>query len=157
MPADPVRQKNSDYNRFIVLAAIAVSILITLYVNVYLGIDVAYTHFYYIPIILAGIWYGRKAIPLALILGASHILIGFVPDGTVDPSTIVRAAMFLIVAIVVAYLSESRDRLYNKVKSSEAEPERHHQQRLRRDHHPRRGRQDRQRQRKDAGAVPGAA
>jgi PAS domain S-box-containing protein len=38
----------------------------------------------------------------------------------IDPSTVVRAAMFLVVAIVVAYLSESRDRLFNKVKSSEA-------------------------------------
>jgi PAS domain S-box-containing protein len=119
MPGNSPRRKEDQYNQYIILAVIAISILITLYVNVYLGIDVAYTHFYYIPIILTGIWYGRKAIPLALILGVSHILIGYIPDGIVDPSTIVRAAMFLVVAVVVAYLSESRDRLFDRVKSSE--------------------------------------
>jgi PAS domain S-box-containing protein len=119
MPGDSLRQKKADYNRYIILAAITASIAITLYVNVYLGIDVAYTHFYYIPIILTGIWYHRKAIPLALILGASHIIIGYWLSGFVVSSTLVRAAMFVVVAIVVAYLSETKDRLYTRVKSSE--------------------------------------
>jgi PAS domain S-box-containing protein len=119
MPEDVLKRIETNYNRYIILATIAASIVITLYVNVYLGIEVAYTHFYYIPIILAGIWYHRKAIPLAFILGASHIFIGYWLSGSVDPSTLVRAAMFIIVAIVVAYLSEAADRLFNKVKSSE--------------------------------------
>jgi PAS domain S-box-containing protein len=66
------------------------------------------------------VWYHRKAIYLALFLGASHILIGFLLSGVFVPSTLVRASMFLAVAIVVAYLSETRDRLYNRVKSSES-------------------------------------
>jgi PAS domain S-box-containing protein len=119
MPEDVLKRIETNYNRYIILATIAVSIVITLYVNVYLGINVAYTHFYYIPIILAGIWYHRKAIPLAIILGASHIFIGYWLSGSVDPSTLVRAAMFIIVAIVVAYLSEAADRLFKKVKNSE--------------------------------------
>jgi PAS domain S-box-containing protein len=119
MPEDVLKRIETNYNRYIILATIALSIVITLYVNVYLGIDVAYTHFYYIPIILAGIWYHRKAIPLAIVLGASHIFIGYWLSGSVDPSTLVRAAMFIIVAIVVAYLSEAADRLFKKVKNSE--------------------------------------
>ena len=119
MPEDIIRLKNADYKQYVLLAVIAVSILITLIVNVYLGINAVYTHFFYIPIILTGIWYYRKAILLAFLLGVSHILIGFWLTSSVVPSTILRAAMFIIVAIVVAYLSESRGRLYDKVKSSE--------------------------------------
>jgi PAS domain S-box-containing protein len=119
MPKDALRLNNPKYYQYIILAAIAVSIIITLFVNVYLGIDVAYTHFYYIPIILAGIWYHRKAIYLAFFLAISHILIGYWLVGYIIPSTIVRAAMFIIVAIVVATLSESKDQLFSKVKSSE--------------------------------------
>ncbi|HEY3272842.1 MAG TPA: PAS domain-containing sensor histidine kinase [Methanocella sp.] len=119
MSGNPVQRKNADYNRYIILAAIAASIVITLYVNVYLGINAVYTHFFYVPIILTGIWYYRKAILLAMLLGISHILIGLWLTGSVVPSTIVRAGMFIIVAVVVAYLSESRGRLYDKVRSSE--------------------------------------
>ena len=113
-------QKKADYNRFILLVIIAAGIVLTLYVNVVLGINAVYTHFYYVPIILAGVWYYRKAIYLALFLGVSHILIGFLLTGSIVPSTLVRAFMFLVVAIVVAYLSEARDRLYNQIKSSES-------------------------------------
>jgi PAS domain S-box-containing protein len=119
MPEDTIQLKDPDYKRYVLLAVIAVSILITLFVNVYLGIDVVYTHFFYIPIILTGIWYYRKAILLAIILGASHILIGFWLTGSVVPGTILRAAMFILVAIVVATLSASKDRLFARVKSSE--------------------------------------
>jgi PAS domain S-box-containing protein len=115
-----MEQKKADYNRFILLVIILASIVLTLYVNVILGINAVYTHFYYVPIILAGVWYHRKAIYLAVFLGASHILIGFLHSGGLVPSTLVRAFMFLVVAIVVAYLSEARDRLYNRVKSSES-------------------------------------
>ncbi len=120
MQEDVAKQKKTDYNRFILLVIIFAIIVLTLYVNVILGTDAVYTHFYYVPIILTGVWYYRKAVYLALFLGASHILIGFVLTGGIVPSTIVRALMFIVVAIVVAYLSETRDRLYNKIKSSES-------------------------------------
>jgi PAS domain S-box-containing protein len=103
-------------NRILLLAVIAACILVTLYVNVIMGIDVVYTHLYYIPIILAGIWYHRKAVYLALFLGFGHISIGYYLAGYIVPSTIVRAAIFIIVAFVVGYLSERRDKLYENVR-----------------------------------------
>jgi hypothetical protein len=63
-----MEQKKADYNRFILLVIILASIVLTLYVNVILGINAVYTHFYYVPIILAGVWYHRKAIYLAVFL-----------------------------------------------------------------------------------------
>jgi PAS domain S-box-containing protein len=103
-------------NRIFLLFIIAICILVTLYVNVVMGIDVVYTHLFYIPIILAGIWYHRKAIYLAIFLGLAHISIGYYLAGYIVPSTLVRAAIFIIVAFVVGYLSEKRDKLYSNVR-----------------------------------------
>ncbi|OPY29783.1 MAG: sensory histidine kinase AtoS [Methanocella sp. PtaU1.Bin125] len=115
-----IEQLKSNYNRYILIAVIVASIVLTIYVNVILGVEAVYTHFFYIPIILAGIWYHRKAVYLAVSLAAAHIIIGFIYTGAIVPSTLVRAFMFIVVAIVVAYLSEARYRLYNRVKSSES-------------------------------------
>ncbi len=114
-----VRQTLSEPNRLILVAIIVLCVLITLYANLLLGVEVVYTHFYYIPIILAGLWYYKKAIYLAMFLGICHILIGYIPDGTFDPGTFIRAAMFIVVAIVVSSLSETKNELYTKVKDSE--------------------------------------
>jgi len=103
-------------NRILLLLIIAVCILVTLYVNVVIGTEVVYTHLFYIPIILAGIWYHRKAVYLAIFLGLAHISIGFYLAGYIVPSTLVRGAIFIIVAFVVGYLSERRDTLYKNVR-----------------------------------------
>jgi PAS domain S-box-containing protein len=95
---------------------IAICIVITLYVNIILGVGVVYTHFYYIPIILAGIWYHRKAVLLALFLGLSHVAIGYYLAGHIIPDTFVRAGVFIIVAFVVGYLSEKRENLYDSLR-----------------------------------------
>lgn len=103
-------------NRLFLMFIIAVCILVTLYVNLIMGIDVVYTHFFYIPIILAGIWYHRKAVYLAIFLGMAHVSIGFYLAGYIVPSTLMRAAIFIVVAFVVGYLSEKRDKLYDSVR-----------------------------------------
>ena len=46
-----------------------------LYVHYYLGISVVYTHFYYLIIVIAGLWYGRRAIWIALFFGGLHIAV----------------------------------------------------------------------------------
>lgn len=114
-----IRQRLTEPNRLILISIIALCVLITIYVNLLIGVDTLYTHLYYVPIILAGIWYYKKAIYLAIFLGACHIVIGFLQNGTVDPGAFLRAAMFLVVAIVVSSLSESRNKMYVKVKGSE--------------------------------------
>jgi len=65
-----------------------------------------FTHFFYIPIILASLWWKRKglvvAIFLAAILIASHI---FIRLGVETVNDYLRAFMFIVVAFVVATLS----------------------------------------------------
>jgi len=108
--------KLGRYNRDVLALIIIICVFVTLYVNLLLGIDAVYTHLYYLPIILAGIWYYRKSIFLALFLGLAHASIGYYLAGSVVPSTLVRAVMFLAVAAVVSLLSERRHALYNETR-----------------------------------------
>ena len=72
------------------------------YCHVILGIDVVFTHFFYVPIILAGFWWGRRTIWVAILLGgclmASHALSGLNISYTAD---LLRLGMFIIVGFVV--------------------------------------------------------
>ncbi len=103
-------------NRIFLLVVIAGCIIVTIYVNLVMGTEVVYTHLFYIPIILAGVWYHRKAVYLAIFLGLAHIMIGYLDAGYLVPSTLIRTGIFIVVALVVGYLSEKRDKLYKDVR-----------------------------------------
>jgi len=75
-------------------------------VHYYLGISVVYTHFYYLIIVIAGLWYGRKAIWIALFFGALHVIVTDLITGTISPEALVRAVMFCVVAFVVGTVAE---------------------------------------------------
>ncbi len=104
------------FNNILLLLFIAGCIAVTLYVNLIMGIDVVYTHLFYIPIILAGVLYYRKAVFLALFLGLAHVAIGYYIDGYIVLSTLLRAAIFVLIAYVIGYLAENKDRLYDDVR-----------------------------------------
>ena len=106
----------SRSDNILLVVIIFVCIAVTVYVNLVMGTEVVYTHLFYIPIILAGIWYYRKAVYLALFLGLAHIFIGYIDAGHIVPDTFVRAIIFVTVAFVVGYLSENKDRLYNSIR-----------------------------------------
>ncbi|MCD1293913.1 hypothetical protein CUJ83_02735 [Methanocella sp. CWC-04] len=110
-------QKNKF--RLIILGSLLLlCILLTIYVNIYLGIDIVFTHLFYIPIILAGLWYRKKAIYVALFLGLFHVISNVIISGTVMPNSLIRAIIFVIVAVVVGSLSERKDLLYDKLNES---------------------------------------
>ncbi len=107
---------------FIVGILLGVSIVLTYYFHAVLSIGAVFSHFFYIPIILAALWWGRKGIGVALFLGglvvASHLLIR-TDVGTFNDYG--RALMFVVVAIVIAWLSE---RLKRQQKDTERERDR---------------------------------
>jgi PAS domain S-box-containing protein len=104
-----------DRLRVILLTLIVlVCLFITVYANFYIGIDKVYTHIFYVPIILAGIWYRRKAIYVALGLGLTYVIASSLHNGIIDPDSILRFLIFLIVAGVVSSLASARERFHNK-------------------------------------------
>jgi len=96
----------------VVIGLVAVCVALEVLIHAYLNIAVAFTHIFYLPIVIAGIWYYKKAVVIALLLGAMHIAVEYFTMGFVfEPAALVRAAMFVVVAFVIGSLSESKDLL----------------------------------------------
>lgn len=97
---------NTGRGLFMVILLLTAGIL-TYYSQAVLGREVIFTHLFYIPIILACVWWKRKGIYVALALGIylnlSHVIF---LKGTPFTDDIIRAVMFLIVSAVVAVLAE---------------------------------------------------
>ena len=86
---------------------LAASCFLTYYFHVVLGTGAVFTHFFYIPIILAALWWKRKGLLVAIFLVAvlivSHTFL------RLDVPTIndyFRALMFMGVSVVTVMLSE---------------------------------------------------
>ena len=97
---------------------ILVGIILEYIVHIELHIATVYTHFYYLIIVVAGLWYGRKAILIALFFGALHSADTYFTIGFITPDAIIRTCMFVIVAFVVGFIAEQmncyRDQLLER-------------------------------------------
>lgn len=91
---------------------LVVSGVLTGYYHTVMGSGVLFTHLFYIPIVLAGIWWRMQGIYVSLILGTiligSHLLF---MKGVPLTDDLVRAAMFVVVSAVVALLAEGLTRV----------------------------------------------
>ncbi len=87
------------------------STALTYYFHAVLGIGTVFTHFFYVPIILSAIWWQRRGILVAvffsLMLIGSHFVTEL-PFSSMDSpyNDYARVFMFLLISIVVVYLSE---------------------------------------------------
>nr|WP_320161005.1 HAMP domain-containing sensor histidine kinase [uncultured Methanoregula sp.] len=84
-------------------------------VHYFLGITIVYTHFYYLIIVIAGLWYGRKAIWVALFFGGLHIMVSALLTGTIPLDVLVRAIMMIIVAFVIGTIVEQTRCYYSRI------------------------------------------
>jgi len=87
---------------------IAASVLIALYAAFVAHITIVYTHLFYIPILLAGMWYKKKAVAVALFLGIVHILVTHFSPPPLTVNEFARVVIFVLVAYVIGLLSEQR-------------------------------------------------
>jgi K+-sensing histidine kinase KdpD len=75
-------------------------------VHYYFGITIVYTQFFYLIIVIAGLWYGRKAVFVALLFGSLHVTVTYMLTGLLSPDALVRAIVMFIVAYVVGTIVE---------------------------------------------------
>ena len=75
-------------------------------VHYYLGITIVYTQFFYLIIVIAGLWYGRKAVWVALLFGSLHVTVTYMLSGQLSPDALMRAIAMLVVAFVVGTIVE---------------------------------------------------
>ncbi|MCD6310307.1 MAG: hypothetical protein J7M18_06295, partial [Candidatus Eremiobacteraeota bacterium] len=90
------------------------------YFHKILGIETVFTHFFYIPIILAAFWWKRKGIFVAVFLSGllvlSHI---FLREVVMTADDYFRAIMFIIISVVVAMLSEKIARTMEELEKTQ--------------------------------------
>ncbi|RJP65920.1 MAG: PAS domain S-box protein [Candidatus Abyssobacteria bacterium SURF_17] len=90
------------------------------YFRIVLHTPIVYTHFAYIPIVLAGLWWGQKSIGIALLLAG--MTFGFRLSGTGEGalwSDAARTLFFLTVASCIGFLSERVMKAQGAVRASE--------------------------------------
>ena len=80
-------------------------------VHYYFGITIVYTQFFYLIIVIAGLWYGRRAVWVALLFGSLHITVTYLLTGFLSPDALMRAVAMLIVAYVVGTIVGTDARL----------------------------------------------
>jgi HEAT repeat protein len=98
--------------------------ILAFYVGVILRISIVYTHLFYVPIILGGLWYPRKAILPALYLGLLHLGVEYAGSGGLEFSMLARVGIFLLVAVLVGLVAgriQRQDRVSLQYLSSYAE------------------------------------
>ena len=83
---------------------------IELVVHAYLGVSIVYTHFFYLIIVITGLWFGRRAILLALLFGGLHLVVTYLLVGAFPFDALLRAAMLCIVAFVIGTVVEEMSR-----------------------------------------------
>ena len=104
-----------NYRLSIVFSTFLICLALAVVVNVIYAIDIVYTHLFYIPIILTGIWYPRYVISLAAALGLIHMACDYATIKAFKIEPLIRATMFMIVGYVTSYLAQKRDALFNEL------------------------------------------
>lgn len=92
----------------IMTVILGVTFALTCYFLMVLKTDIIYTHLFYIPIILAVMWWGRPGILVALFLGIQLLVVRFLADrspGMVMHDAI-RAFMFIGIGFFVSILND---------------------------------------------------
>ncbi|HJH27306.1 MAG TPA: hypothetical protein C5S37_11205 [Methanophagales archaeon] len=100
-------EQKGKYKIIVMATLLGICCLLTYYFHVVLVTGVVFTHFFYVPIILASLWWRRKGLAVAIFLAGliifSHF---FVRPGLETINDLIRAPMFIIVALVLGFLSE---------------------------------------------------
>lgn len=99
---------HDSYKVVIMFILIIVCCFLTYYFHFILGTGVIFTHFFYIPIILAALWWRRKGLAVPIFL-ALMLIFSDVIQGKTNFSLnedVIRALLFMIVGAVTTILSE---------------------------------------------------
>jgi PAS domain S-box-containing protein len=93
---------------FALCFTIVACVIIAYYFSFFLRKAEVYTHFFYIPILLAGMWYYRWTVYVACGLGVVHILVTHFSPLSLSIDVFGSVVIFPVVACVIGSLSEKR-------------------------------------------------
>ncbi len=115
-----IKPQEDKYKIAVMALLLLGTCFLTYYFHAVLNRGTLFTHLFYIPIILGSLWWKRKGLVVAMFLGAvlifSHI---FFRQDVVILNDYFRSLMFLIVAFVVAMLSERLEKSEESLRKTE--------------------------------------
>jgi hypothetical protein len=119
MMNNPISGIKNIYKSGLMGILILVACILSYYYHAILGTGVIFTHLFYVPIILASVWWGKKGILVAFFLAGliltSHVLflkaVPFVDD-------IIRAIMFIVIGGVVGWLMDGIKKMEDMYKAT---------------------------------------
>jgi hypothetical protein len=119
MMKSPIGGIKSIYKSGMMGILLLVACMLTYYYHATLGTGVIFTHLFYIPIILASIWWGKKGISVAVFL-AGLILISHALFLKTAPfmDDIIRALMFVLIGGVVGWLMDGIKKIEDMYKAT---------------------------------------
>ena len=85
---------------------LAATLVLGGYFHAFLKNGIIFTHFFYIPVVLAAIWWKRKGLVVPIFLGSLLILSSAFFVGSDLVNSLVRAFMFFMVGLTASVLSE---------------------------------------------------
>ncbi|OEC88480.1 MULTISPECIES: sensor histidine kinase [Methanobacterium] len=113
--------QNKKYQIAVIGLLIGFSLFLIYYFHYMLGISVVFTHFFYIPIILAAIWWKKKGLIVPLLLSLALILSHIFSGEISLPVTedYLRSVMFIFVGVIVVILSNEIEKSRESLSESE--------------------------------------
>ena len=107
MIALKIKNRESITKITIIVSLLSISCLLTYYFNIILRINIIFSHFFYLPIILASIWWKHKGILVSLFLAGLLMIMPFLTgDYIFFIENLLRATFLILIGIVIATLRE---------------------------------------------------
>ena len=101
---------NNSLKIFIILILLLISTALAFYFQAILNIDIVFSHFFYLPIILACFWWNYKGILIPIVLSAVLLIFSFLFEETFVNLNIVenllRCLILISVGTIIAILSK---------------------------------------------------
>jgi signal transduction histidine kinase len=96
----------------VVSSIVSICVAFTYRCHFLLGTDVAFSHLYYVPIALTGVWWGLAAVPMAVILSLYMLASRSVADlGPPTSEDLLRCLAFVMVGLAVGLTVRQKNRL----------------------------------------------
>ena len=115
-----VKEREDKLKIFIIFILLLISIILQLYFQFILKSGIIFSHFFYISIILACLWWKRNGLVVPAFLASLLIILPFFISENIFILThvdnILRALLLITVGIVVAISSEHISKTENKLK-----------------------------------------
>ena len=116
----PLRIRKPIYKVGVIVVLVAVSAFLTYYFHHVLGHGRVFTHFFYLPIILAALWWQRKgcavSVIIALMLIISHLIF---QQNVPIIDDLLRSLIFVTIGVIFALTSERIAEAGEKLRESE--------------------------------------